>query len=720
MVEGVDYIVYVHRSTEIDDFKQFFNAQNTIVPGYSFNNEAEYKKNLEALLKFKVNDVTNFKNVVKAFPLEDRDQSYNNAVAAGDTSIIEKLYPGTMLFLPISRIGAKIASITLTGAQTDYYSFNTFFADKLKQLLQDPNYTPKVKFGKKGMIISQVSHAVSVWLIKKANPMSNSGGLKPEIIDITDSIMNVTTNVGSNGGNFTLTLSPAYMYPNTMVAYANTKDILKDKSAEIYRSISENDVIFIRFETLNNEQDRDLIVDNISESDLPNKIYDMIGLVDTVQEFYTPTGIDVMVQGRDLIKLLIDDENYFFPLLFAGGQDSSFNTQLKSEKMIKRIFATGKIENTFIYSMRSVEKTLLFIYSQLANLGVIPDGYDPFSSYIDEKGEDRRGYIVDVTEDLVVKREPANGLWQIMKIQIDNSVRDRYLADPSIARPDGSILSQIRKICQEPFVEFMSDTYGDMYYLIARKPPFDYKSVIDWVETPDLLITIEPEDIIDYTLNFETQAYTWFQITVNGAFIGGSKMALSYLPIVYFPELASIYGSRKYDIEHNYISYKSFFGHKGAESYGNVKREVIKDLLYVIESNIYLPFTRRGTITINGDRRIKRGTWIYNRISGEICYVDSVSNIAAISDTSVDRSTTLQVSRCMVVGFLEHYFNIFNTKTVQIELEKQLADGSGVDEFGNSMQDYSINITKSGIAKELLDFFLNRRQFYDKPKFNHL
>lgn len=719
MVEGVDYIVYVHRSTEIDNFKQFFNAQNTIVPGYSFKNESEYKKNLNNLLKFKVGDISNFKNVVKAFPLEERDQKYYNAVAAEDTSIIEKLYPGTVLFLPISKVGAKIASITLTEAQTDYYSFNTFFSDKLKQLHQDPDYVPKIKFGKKGVIVSQISHAISVWLIRKANPFGNPNLLNPEIIDITSSVINVTTNVGANGGNFTLTLSPSYMYQNTIVSYANTKDILKDKSAEIYRSISENDVVFIRFESLNSEKDRDLLTDNISETDIPNKIYDMIGLIDTVQEVYSSTNIDIMIQGRDLIKLLIDDENYFFPLLFASGQNSSFNTQLKSERMIKRIFATGKVENTFVYSLRSVEKTMLFIFSQLANLGVIPEGYDPFSAYIDRNGKDRRSYTVDVTEDSIVKKELANGLWQIMKLQIDDNVKDRYLADPSIARPDGSILSQIRKICQEPFVEFLSDTYGDMYYLIARKPPFDYKSVKDWVNTPGLLINIEKEDIIDISLSFETQVYTWFQITVNGAFVGGNKMALAYLPIVYFPELADIYGSRKYDIQHNYISYKSFFGHKGAESYGNVKREVIKDLIYVIESNIYLPFTRKGTITINGDRRIKRGTWIYNKFTGEICYVDSVSNIASISDTTVERSTTLQVSRCMVLGFLDYYFSIFNSKEVQAELEKQLMAESRSEESSNQAIN-SDTITKSGISKKFLNFFLNRRQFYDPSMFNYL
>ena len=706
MVEGVDYIVYVHRSTEIETFKQFFGDFNTIVPGYSFKNDAEFKKNLNDLLKFKVGSTTNFKNVMKAYPLEIRDSSYYSSSLSNDFSVIDKIYPGTVLFLPLSKVGYVQASITLTKAQSDHYNYKTFFPEYLKKLQQDPLYTPTIKFGGKNLIISQVSHVVSVWLIKKANPFDLQNKITPKIIDITESVMNVTTNVSANGGNFTITISPSFLEGGKLVTQTTVKDIVKDRDSEIYRSISENDVIFIRYESLDIERNRNMVGGVLSEADIPDKIYDMIGLVDTVQEFYSPTTVDIMIQGRDLVKVLIDDENYFFPMLFASGQDSSFNTQLKSEKIIKRVFTTGKIENTFIYSMRSVEKTLLFIYSQLANLGVLPDGYEPFSSYFDEKGNDRRGYIVDVTEDKVVKNELANGVWQIMELLIDESVRDRYLADPSISRPDGSILNQIKKICQEPFVEFLTDTYGDKFYLIARKPPFDYQSIKEYIDTPGMVIDIEPEDIYDYTFVFDNQAYTWYQINVNGAFIGGRKIALSYLPIVYFPELANIYGSRKYDIQHNYISYKSFFGHSGAESYGNVKREVINDLIYVIGSTIYLPFTRKGTITLTGDRRIKRGNFIRCKLTGEIFYVDQVSNSIAISDVNVDRSTTLQVSRGMVEQHLSMYFGIVDLKNVKKELERQTITPSQ-----ESNPDFGTTITKSGIRERVLNFFLNRKQF---------
>lgn len=68
----------------------------------------------------------------------------------------------------------------------------------------------------------------------------------------------------------------------------------------------------------------------------------------------------------------------------------------------------------------------------------------------------------------------------------------------------------------------------------------------------------------------------------------------------------------------------------------------------------------------------------------------------------------------MVLSFFEYYFKIFNSKIVQTELEKQLAAGSGTDEFGNPME-LSGSITKSGISKDYLNFFLNRKQFYESP-----
>ena len=68
----------------------------------------------------------------------------------------------------------------------------------------------------------------------------------------------------------------------------------------------------------------------------------------------------------------------------------------------------------------------------------------------------------------------------------------------------------------------------------------------------------------------------------------------------------------------------------------------------------YKPFTRKGTITIRGDRRIKRGMWIWYKKTNEIFYVDSVANSAQIQGNGdVDRFTTLNVSRGMIKDFID-------------------------------------------------------------------
>ena len=85
----------------------------------------------------------------------------------------------------------------------------------------------------------------------------------------------------------------------------------------------------------------------------------------------------------------------------------------------------------------------------------------------------------------------------------------------------------------------------------------------------------------------------------------------------------------------------------------NPKIGFIDDLCWLLEVMAYKPFTRRGVIIIKGDRRIKRGMWIYYSKTNEIFYVDAVQNSISIDDKQTDRLTTLQVSRGMVLGFTE-------------------------------------------------------------------
>jgi hypothetical protein len=60
-------------------------------------------------------------------------------------------------------------------------------------------------------------------------------------------------------------------------------------------------------------------------------------------------------------------------------------------------------------------------------------------------------------------------------------------------------------------------------------------------------------------------------------------------------------------------------------------------------------------VTINGDRRIKRGGFVKLEATGEICYVDGVQNSISFNRHGVNRFTTLSLKRCMYEDYLRGY-----------------------------------------------------------------
>ena len=748
MREGIDYIIYIHSFYEIDTFEDFFNNANSIVfPNYT---QGSFQSNLKLLMDFSIDDgkTTNYDYVIEHYNLEEKDKSWQDKANAKDLSIITRLFVGTKLYIPIDRVNLSVASIIgetnygfatydnlLVAHQIATYD-NLLVAHQIS-MSQNPGFKKSTKYPFAKSIYQKINHNLSVWLIKKADPFNDDANspLDYQIYDISKNIIGISTGVTSAGGNFSIELSPITLGE----ASYSKKDLstLVRNKLFFHNLISENDFVFIRFETLElEEEDRKLGVERPSNSELPFKIYDMIGLVDTVSENITSSDITVEIKGRDLIKLLIEDHNYFFPLLFAGSLESSFNSQLKTERFFKRLYTTGKSENFFIYSLRSIQMTLLFIKSQLANLGLVPENSTLFDAY-----GDRREFIYDVTEG--IKTEPANGIWQIIELIVDNNVSDRYIADPSISTPDGSLLGQIKKICQEPFVEFMTDTYGDKFRLIARKPPFDRSSIKTHLNNPGMIIDIEEEDIISMDLSFDNEVYSWYHIKPEGAFLGTKdRIAIAYLPIIYFPEYADIWGSKKCEVISNYLSYKAFLGKGGTENFQAVKKQIIKDLIYLIEINAHKPFTRKGRITINGDRRIKRGHFVRVKSTEEIFYVDSVANSYRISGEVIDRTTTLEVSRGMIEKYIlgeanisdnyrntseysrswkegqqgessresfsetPSYFNIIDLKYIEEALVKQYTGD-------NAVTFTKLNIeSKAGVNVKIFNFFLNRKQLF--------
>lgn len=301
----------------------------------------------------------------------------------------------------------------------------------------------------------------------------------------------------------------------------------------------------------------------------------------------------------------------------------------------------------------------------------------------------------------------APGIWQITKLLVDSSVRNKQVADAGISTLTGSLLNFFKKVCQEPLVEFFGDTYGDQYYFIVRRPPFDQEGFKKMIENTQ--IVLDRSQIINTNLTYNNQGiYSWYQYLPTFDYVG-SKDTNIIIPAVFFPEYASIWGSRVLSIESNYYNY--LFSGKWNNNKEDIKKQndniaknAYSDFKYLVECNAYVPFSRRGTITIIGDRRIKRGT-VIQHVTGEVFYVDSVTNTFDPSVSGVNRITTLNVSRGLfpdliygrnINGKLYSYFNIID--------------------FGNPTDvDYytlKSNTSKWKVDKEVFGFFMRKEQVW--------
>jgi outer membrane protein OmpA-like peptidoglycan-associated protein/GH24 family phage-related lysozyme (muramidase) len=249
------------------------------------------------------------------------------------------------------------------------------------------------------------------------------------------------------------------------------------------------------------------------------------------------------------------------------------------------------------------------------------------------------------------------GIWGITKLLIDEEVANRIINDATIAFDQGSLFNFVKKICQEPFVEFMSDTYQDMFYFIVRKPPFTRES---FLSLPTFFI--DDKYVFADSFQWETECYSWYQLIPSSYLVSQSQI-YQYISAVFFEEYAEIFGSKPMSITTNYIEWA-----KGTRD-ELMQDKAYEDLRFLIDCHSYLPFTRKGTITLKGVRNIRRGCKIYYVPTNEYFYIDSVNQSYININGQVDRVTTLQVSRGMVADFVDseienefslNYFNIIN------------------------------------------------------------
>lgn len=647
MSKIIDYIKYEYLDSEVTSLSKFINGNLSLMESY--------KGRIKDLLLYKdEKGKSNKDRIWETYTISEKKIFHE----AYDKNELDFIKVGTIIAIPKSEIKNEVAAIQGKDLFTKSTSFLGFWQEKLLEFINNPLNKPVQELTSNS---SQLNLNCSVWIwVRSLN----------KILNVSQFISTLNTTVEGQVGSFNLELSSFENLSDVINlgddiisdfqigSFQDKDDIKKEKIPFFMKYLQQNDIVFIRFEQLELEQEsrkfsessfeigKDQLPDKPENGDRKRRFYDMIGLIDTVSEStsHLSSESDISIVGRDLMKLLIEDSNYFFPLMFVENSTNLFVNLDESNKWFKRSFATNKYEYVFSYSLRSIKDTLSFVINQLSNLGILPNNVDLFSAYGDDRS---KVYELTNGSKEYYNYVESNGIWQIINLSIDDALSNRMLADSSITKPDGPILSQFNKICQEPFVEFWGDTYGDKYVFNVRQPPFTKKAITDFLDTNEIITITDYES---KNLVWEDNFFTWYQLTPRGSYLGAeSKIALAYLPVVYFPQFADMFGNHSMNVESNYSSRRALFGLKDKDNVNQYRQAAIEDLVYMIECNAYLPFTRKGSIVLPyGDRRIKRGTFIRFAPTSEIFYVDSVTNSLANFDNNVERTTTINVSRGMV------------------------------------------------------------------------
>jgi len=701
------------------------------------------------LLNYKQNPVNIFKSYTDQQKTTNK-QAVSNLIGAG-----------AKVTVPMKQIDSR--SI-YTINQTIIYNtnYNAFIGSEIKKFINNSRYQ-KLNKNNSDLTYGSVfkrQDALSVWLWCKSTD-DKSGNL----IDITNYVENISTTVTKEGGNFSVTL-PWINYKrddltflldvdmfqfealnniiskNTSMQIATDDQTRRSADNSFYDTANDlgyngkywkrnrsyfqdllqnNDLIFIKFEKMVMDQDRDQRIDPddttglISSKELFGGVFDMIGLVDTCSENSVGDNSNKSdtIRGRDLSKLLIDDGTYFFPVEYAAKSSEDIIKNSSTRKSGRRMiipantFTNDKNTENYDYSLdggitpdvsfnfdkaQTIKEWITFIFSQLTNIQICPDVV--FSAYTDKTLIVTSNNLDINTTDITYKTVQANGVWAIVKLVLDDSICNRKLVDSSLVTDTGSLLNLLMKVCPEPFCEVSMDTYGDNYYFMVRKPPFSYDSFIT-----NKCINIYEDDVINDSLDFSNEVYTWYKINPFNSIFGSADNNdfLVLFPAVMFPEYMDIWGMKVLEVTSNFIDFDHSTSSQTDQNFDLMYPQALEDMDWLMETHAYLPFTRTGTITIKSDRRIKRGMNIRFYGTGEIFYVDSVTQ-SRVCGEQVDGYTVLNVSRGMVEEYLDSYFKI-------IKLRKYSSDPNMRKSNKPSTGDIWT------VDKNIFDFFVERRQF---------
>lgn len=632
---------------------------------------------------------------------------------------------GTTLMLPKDM--CLIDVITKAGEsqfleQKDYVGYFGRYVDLLKDPLYNRSQSTEIEG--RGIDIRMLSESIKIWIWVRA---------LDKIIDVS-SFVNYCSTSKQEVGNFNLSLNPIKDIDDLIYITNDTfnnfpvNDLDKHTVDFFEKNLQYNDVVFIRFEQLGIDLYGDTLLKNVNTlyrepSHLKlHSSWDMIGLIDSCSVGYSAMSNEktLDVSGRDFMKLLLEDGSYFLPYKYIEGKDIENklvwggNTE---DDWFKRNFISGNFDTFFSYEMKPIKESLEFIINHLSNLGVTSDKL--WSSYAERR---KQPYKILDENGSAVTNLLVKGVWQIIELLTDDVIVNRRISGEGLINPNGTLYEFFNNICQKPFVEFWGDTYLDTFDLIVRQPPFT-KAAIQQVLNNRLYIEVEEGDLHSYNLDWDTTFYSHYQIDPQSQWMGQDTGTLqSIIPIIYMPQYASTFGNKKMHIQDTYIDRLVIQGGKD-KGMTNLIYSILDDYKFIIEANAYLPFTRRGTIQINGDRRIKKGGFIVNKATQELFYVEGVNHSFSASERQIDRTTTVTVSRGMKIshildggiGYITGFgltdsgndFGYFDIVDAQVIVENIKAKVDGKDPVYVGSID-----TSFGVNDKAFQYFLTRKHFY--------
>lgn len=642
-------------------------------------------------------------------------------------------------------------------------AFKPFIAKELDKLIRNPQYVSNI-ISETGdpntggeIVINE--YTVLMW-VRALSPTYKSIHYQSQAtgtwVNVSSFVESISINSSGGGSNFALSMMPivctataqGWEFVSQVASAGNdtvvsesihkaTKEGYKRNDFFFHTAVQKNDLVFIKLEKLVIEDKRPIDFE-LSSSDITgeNKVYDLIGLVDTCVQGAVPNSVNININGRDLTKVLIEENSVFFPEQFAG--DIFANTGILSKRLLlERDLQTVAFAT---YDKKTIDTILRFVFNKYSTIGYIPD--EVFNVYGQRAIKDKyplQGSSTAVSEaSLQLLQQKRTGVWQIMELVIDIDVARRVLVDNNIVHDQGSIINGLNKICQMPLVQFYTDTYGDKFYLIVRKPPFDKQGytgmVYDNLTTDSSIqttsstndrpstksITINPnsqtslvidvvdESVLSESLLYHDEIYTWFRMIPQGLLANLPSLAhFIYVPIIPLDLYAEVWGSRPLSVEYNYCPAEYVIDSGTDATLTYVELQTFKDLQFVVQSYQYMPFVRRGTITIDGDRRIKKGMFIRYKSTSEIFYVEGVSHSRSIAGGKNNRSTTITVTRGMVEKFIKGVDIDFNGVTKKVSYFNIVPTDIPPDASSTNrafLRDWKED-------KDIFNFFLQRQQW---------